>query len=232
MLYKEWLLARTKLKILGVIYFIGIFYVGTIGVITLAVFGSVPLGSNSDKFRGLFTYWGGVGALIAFISAILASADAFSEETEKNTLSFLMSRPISRVTIYSNKLLAGLAITLIPYLVCGLLASWFDLIFTTGPETYFENLSSMLLITSIVSLVVGMGTLISLFTRYTLLALILTMVIAVIIVIVSNGISSSFNNFKLFTEGMINRTIVTLGMGMISYLLYLLGKTIISHRQF
>ncbi|MEI6043681.1 MAG: ABC transporter permease subunit [Chloroflexota bacterium] len=117
MLYKEWLSMREKAYL-----WLGI-YAGLI-LLTLIVwspnerFGPFTLytvyGNLNDldfiSFTiPLFVEWLSFSASVTWIAALFGGADMISDELDKGTLSFLLTKPLSRARIYTTKMLLNVA---------------------------------------------------------------------------------------------------------------------------
>lgn len=139
MFYKEWLTVRFKLglwlTVYAVIAFLYVFFwsqyrPGNFWVDPAAFLGKHPdmlaaatpeghifysqLVSDTSFFQenapmALYYDWLLALLLITPFAAVLGGADVVSEEVDKGTLSFLLTRPVSRTRIYSSKILINCA---------------------------------------------------------------------------------------------------------------------------
>lgn len=94
MLYKEWTTVRLKFYLALLIY-------GVVALILSTVWLPLNWGYTGVK---LFELWLTIGLLVSFFTAILGGVDLVSDEVDKGTLSFLLTRPIARTRIYSTKI--------------------------------------------------------------------------------------------------------------------------------
>jgi hypothetical protein len=104
MLYKEWTTVRTKFLLWVLIY------AGALGLF----FEERRYSSYSEP---MFQVWLGISYLLMAVVAALGGVDIIAEEKASSTLSFIMTRPISRARIYASKIgvnVAALAAACIP----------------------------------------------------------------------------------------------------------------------
>lgn len=98
MLYKEWRSARQK-------YFLVLLGYVLVGLLVSTLLGpkmAFPSGS-------IFHNWVQWTLFVTIGAAILGGSDSIAEENGKNTLSFLLTRPVSRTTIFALKFLVSAA---------------------------------------------------------------------------------------------------------------------------
>ena len=108
MLYKEWKTVRIKFFLWVAVY------LGA-GIVFIIEKGGLNLGHNFSV--PLFEHWQGISALAMTLSAALGGIDLVADEKANGTLSFLLTKPISRTRIYLSKLgvnLAALAVAFLP----------------------------------------------------------------------------------------------------------------------
>ncbi len=102
MWYKEWLTVRFKLVLMIAVY---------------TLFGGalcLVYSSRGTSYMKLFDYWILIGGVITLMIGVLGGLDTFSDEVGKNTLSFLLTRPVSRRKIFLSKVgLYGLGMIII-----------------------------------------------------------------------------------------------------------------------
>lgn len=92
MFYKEWLMVRPKLLL-------------AIGVYGLLGFSLVWIwGNNYQTNTTMFLQWAQWSVVALVVLGILGGMDIVSDETDKNTLSFLLARPFSRDNIFFSKI--------------------------------------------------------------------------------------------------------------------------------
>lgn len=119
MFYKELLNMRLKLAIWALCY--GLIIWGFKNVMDF-----VRIGGYSESTSGSNPAFEGaqiICFLLTLILPILGGADLIAGETEKGTISFLLSRPISRTQIYTGKLLLNWAGWATIYLTISLILS-------------------------------------------------------------------------------------------------------------
>ncbi len=105
MVYKEWRRTRLKFAVVLIIYILA-------GVVISTLLNP----ANIFTRLSIFHQWVIAAIFITIGGAILAGSDSIAEETGKNTLSFLLTRPLSRANIYTIKFVVN-AITLSAVLV-------------------------------------------------------------------------------------------------------------------
>ncbi|NWJ95729.1 MAG: ABC transporter permease [Chloroflexi bacterium] len=115
----------------------------------------------------LFISWINFSGFITLIAALFGGVDLVSDEVDKNTLSFLLTKPISRTRIYLTKLLLNVVgLTLIFGLSSGVVL----FIDQLQPQrvNLLEALGDMLSVLTAAIIVIFLSGLISVFTRNTL----------------------------------------------------------------
>jgi hypothetical protein len=108
MLYKEWTSVRTKFLIWLVLY------AGVLGWYLVWRHQRLELELNTDP---IFLYWMQTSWSVTILVAALGGVDVVAGEKSSGTLSFIMTRPISRTRIYISKIglnVATLAAVFIP----------------------------------------------------------------------------------------------------------------------
>src|SRR3978361_152574 len=105
MVYKEWRHTRSKFVFVLIIYILAGMVVSTL---------LNP--ANIFTRLSIFHQWVIASVYITIGGAILAGADTIAEENGKSTLSFLLTRPLSRANIYTVKFLVN-SLTLLAVLV-------------------------------------------------------------------------------------------------------------------
>lgn len=131
MFFREWFGLRLKLATWAAIY-------GGWAVVFLFIHVwpnqmSVFIGhwGDLDVYDTLFNKWLASIALMTPVLAILGGVDLVSEERNKNTLSFLLTQPVSRTRIYVTKLLLNSGI----FMAIIALSSLFILVVDRLPRT-------------------------------------------------------------------------------------------------
>lgn len=126
MLYKEWKSVRVKFWLWLLIY-------GGAGVLQLLTWspGSARLDVMTDTYNNpLIQTWLTLGLIITMVVATLGGVDLVSEEVNQSTLSFLLTRPISRTRIYVSKVGLNVAALTIIYGLVSLGLVLFDQFFS------------------------------------------------------------------------------------------------------
>lgn len=93
MFYKEWLVARPKFVLILLAF-----------VLAAGFIASVSLLTDTSTQLSLFHIWLNFSMALAMGAGIMGSVDSVAAERNSNTLSFLMSRSVSRTKIYLSKL--------------------------------------------------------------------------------------------------------------------------------
>jgi ABC-type transport system involved in multi-copper enzyme maturation permease subunit len=127
MLYKEWLTVRTKFLLWLIVY---------AGAMALFLYGR----ANHSYTEPLFQSWLGIACLVMAVISALGGVDIIAEEKSSGTLSFVMTRPISRTRIYTSKIgvnVAALAAASIP---ANLIMLALDQFIPT-PVTWYETIN-------------------------------------------------------------------------------------------
>ncbi|MBN9391761.1 MAG: ABC transporter permease [Chloroflexi bacterium] len=100
MLYKEWLFARQKL-----LFVLGL-YAGA-AVLVVTVFSPNYLNQQVDP---VFHTWILITLFLTGAMGIFGGVDTVAEEADKGTISFLLTRPVSRNNIFLTKLALNAAV--------------------------------------------------------------------------------------------------------------------------
>lgn len=93
MFYKEWLVARPKFLLIMLAFILAAGFITFISFLT-----------GTSNQLSLFNMWLNFSMALAMGAGIMGSVDSVAAETNSNTLSFLMSRSVSRTKIYLSKL--------------------------------------------------------------------------------------------------------------------------------
>lgn len=96
MWYREWITIRYKFGLVQLLY--------TMLGFMLATFWNQSTTSDQARVAPLFENWIMYSPFLILGAAVLGGADLISNETDKSTLSFLLTRPLSRVRIYASKI--------------------------------------------------------------------------------------------------------------------------------
>lgn len=123
MLYKEWKTVRIKFFLWVAVY------LGA-GVIFIIEEGGYNLGHNFSV--PLFEQWQGISALTMTLGAALGGIDLVADEKANGTLSFLLTKPISRTQIYLSKLGVNIIALAVAFLPVNLLMLAIDRFNPTG----------------------------------------------------------------------------------------------------
>lgn len=117
MVYREWFSLRLKLLLWGVAYgggmLVFLFASAWPNPMTVTIYQQ----AGQDVYNTLFGGWLTIIIVLTPVLALLGSIDLISEENGKGTLSFLLTRPLTRTRIYTTKILLSTG-TLVA--VCGL----------------------------------------------------------------------------------------------------------------
>lgn len=97
MFYKEWIAVRFKFYLMLGLY-------GLASLLTLVLWLS---GRSFSGKASLFYSWLTLNLIITLAAGVLAGAGLISEETGNETISFLLTRPLSRFRIYAGKILVN-----------------------------------------------------------------------------------------------------------------------------
>jgi ABC-type transport system involved in multi-copper enzyme maturation permease subunit len=120
MLYREWLGARLKILVISAMF-----------AATLLIMLVVWLSLKSNSLRTPFyNTWSSISIFLTLTSAIFCSLDLISEEVNKGTISFLLSRPVSRTRLFLTKFGMGIFVLFITYSVFAFLAYGLDRLIT------------------------------------------------------------------------------------------------------
>lgn len=114
MLYKEWILVRQKFILLVVFY----------GLAALSIATIFAPNYNNQYPEAPFSTWLSVAQALTIGAAVLGGADTFANETDKGTMGFLLSHPISRTKVFLTKFALNFSI-LVVTLVAGSVAMFF-----------------------------------------------------------------------------------------------------------
>lgn len=112
MWYKEWLLARVKFLLMAIVM------IAIAGLFTSLSFSTLLTTSYQNRDSSLFNLWINLGIALIALGAIMGGVDTISNEVDNNTLSFLLSRPLTRSRVYLTKL--------------GINALWISVLFTVS----------------------------------------------------------------------------------------------------
>lgn len=177
MLYKEWVSARPRMLTWLMVY----------GMLALALVISrqtlietgVPGREYTYNINPIYRTWLTISLLLTLVAALFGGAENISDEVDRGTLSFLLTRPVSRKQIYTTKILmniAGLVATFIP---CSLIVFVVDR-FQPFPIPLWEGLGFTLLWLASGITLICLGGLVSIFTHNALQTVAFTIAIPVI----------------------------------------------------
>jgi ABC-type transport system involved in multi-copper enzyme maturation permease subunit len=176
MWYKEWTTTRFKFYLwLGILALLGLMQLTVWSPFNFYYAEFSRTGQYPDLFwyTPLFKNWLGVSATATFFCALLGGADLVSEEVDKGTLSFLLTRPISRKQIYTIKILTNLAAFAVAFSVVTLPILLYDQ-FQPRPTDLWEGLGYAGLILLGGAGIICLSGLVSVFTRNVLQTLAIT----------------------------------------------------------
>jgi ABC-type transport system involved in multi-copper enzyme maturation permease subunit len=214
MLYKEWTTVRTKFLIWLVIY-VG----GAATFLVLRSKGAIPASND------IFQIWASTSLAITLVVAALGGIDVVAEEKASGTLSFLLTRPISRTRIYATKVslnLATLAMSFVPVSLIMLLIDqlypariqqvwsevqpcgedqWCTIVhfeegYTLHSTAIAGGLTTVVLLLLIAAVVVCLSSLVSIFASNTLQAIFVSIpVLALFLVLTSADMYRSYEYY-------------------------------------
>ena len=214
MFYKEWLNIRPKLVIWALAY----------GLVVWS-FKSLPLASYmADVASGEFMYTGAqtISFYLTLILPILGGADLIAGESERGTLGFLLSRPISRRNIYLGKLA-------INWLGWASIYTVSSLIIALMLGTSFVSLLSIPAIVLVGTAIMCLSAPVSIFTTSTIHAIMLTtgVMIATAFILIS-----SFSIFYIEMSDIELLLASVVGTGTVSVGLLTVGQMIFARKEF
>src|SRR5690349_7139796 len=141
MLYKEWITVRFKFWLWLALY-------GLLGLLSVTLLSPTRyyVAASSDYIPSpLFSIWISVSTLVTIFAAILGGVDILAEELERGTLSFLLTRHITRIRIYTSKILLNVTGLAGSYILVSLIILLIDR-FQPNPINLGEALGSLALI--------------------------------------------------------------------------------------
>ncbi len=186
MFYKEWKTVQVKFWVWLAIYAIFAFLLtfvwshyaflnGWRNPLELARY-AILMGSKSTPvFTPTFYEWLQMSAIITVVAAVVGGIDLVAEEKDKGTLSFVLTRPVSRFHIYNSKILLNISALLIAYTIVTIPVFLVD---CTSPHPIdLEFLLFTLLIMLVGMAVVCLSGLISIFANNVIQSITLSSVI-------------------------------------------------------
>jgi ABC-type transport system involved in multi-copper enzyme maturation permease subunit len=186
MWYKEWTTVRSKFYLWLLLYFIAAFSytmffspyrLGSIyhdQQIYLEALRSDPTLTLQGFYpHPMFEDWGFISLAMTILCAILGGADIVAEEADKNTISFLLTRSVTRQQIYTSKLLVNIAALATASSVVNFGMLVLDQTNLRSLE-FWVGLVAMLVILLAGTVVICVSGLVSVFTRTTVESLLAT----------------------------------------------------------
>ncbi len=182
MLYKEWTSVRFKFYLWAAIY-------GAL-VLSLLTFWSPwsRFGNSWYKLgyplfiQPVYLDWLNFSSVVIILTALLGGVDMISDELDKGTLSFLLTRPITRRRIYTTKILINLLGLGAIYGLSSAVMLTFDQL-QPKSVNLLEGLGLTLVVYAIGAILICLAGLISVFTRNALQTISLTIAIPFSLVI-------------------------------------------------
>lgn len=117
MVYREWFSLRLKLAAWLAIYGGWTVVFLSVNVLRNPMYVNSYEWGGFEMYTSLFNKWLENIAVITPVLALLGGVDLISEEKNKGTLSFILTRPLSRTRIYTSKLLlnAGALVSVVGF---------------------------------------------------------------------------------------------------------------------
>jgi len=179
MLYKEWLSVRLKFG-LWLLLYLGL------AILAISVWSpfsgwenvkNTPAADDYLAFQPkMYLNWEAISMTVTFFAAMLGGVDLVADEVDKGTLSFLLTKPITRARIYTTKIFSNLAALTVAYSLGCLVVLIADR-FQPKTTPLLEGLGYTLLILIGGMLIVFLSGLISVFARTVMQTLAFTLII-------------------------------------------------------
>ncbi len=218
--YKEWKAVRFKLMILSVVY----------GFVSLLLLQN----TNSTYYSmGLSNTWLGYGLVITIIGGVLGGVDLIAEEKATGTLSFLLTKPVSRPQIYAAKIGVMLVALFAPFVGVGFLWLSFDMLHGNRPQLD-EVLIGFAGVMAIGTFMTCMSCLISIFAATTVRAMLFGLGAMSGLVMTFLGAMAIANGLRWYMGASIKpltlaAVLIVLGLALG---LYRVGRNIFSTKEF
>ena len=232
MLYKEWVSVRYRMLLWLLVY----------AVLALALFMTWQpliqtrvLGREySYNINPLYGNWLNISLFLTLIAALFGGVENISDEMERGTLSFLLTKPVSRQRIYTTKILMNITALVTTFIPCSLVMFLIDRIQPFSIRLS-EGLGLTVLWLTIGITLICLAGLVSVFTHNALQTIAFT--IAIPTVIVAVVVFSVFYLAKVVTIGIQLDTQTTMlfwisCFAMLSVGLFWAGLRAFSRKQF
>ncbi|HEX2911407.1 MAG TPA: ABC transporter permease subunit [Chloroflexia bacterium] len=229
MLYKEWIIVRTK-------FWVSLFIYGVVGLLFSVL--AYPF-RDSINPHSLFYDWLWTCCGITVLTGILAGVDLVSEEIDKNTLSFLLTRPISREHIYRTKLGINAAAIAATFILSSLFVLWVDQL-GSHPINLTTGLIGVIAVVLEALTMTCLSGLISIFARNTVSSMVIALATVTagffLLIVATNFLqvvaTDLLQIYPLRLEGPGGYGLVIIIMALVGAVLYLAGLTAFRRREF
>jgi len=226
MYYKEWRVVRIKVGILMILYGVFAFYVISVLVLIRNVF------SASGSRGYILEAWVGASFLITVLGGLLGGGDSISGELRENTLSFLLTRPLSRKQIYSTKILANIAGLGIAYGSCTVIVLIVDIVVNAGQLPPISNFTALLTQFTLGMLITCVSSLVSVFSSNPIITLLLSIVANLLLFPLYYLVGFLINLVEPESLKILGKAISPLLLVGFSYLFYRLGLFFFQRKEF
>jgi len=187
MLYKEWKTVRLKFWLWFSTYLI-------IGILLVVIWSA-----TRNQWGAMYYTWLNIGVFLTLVGGIFGGIDLVSEETDKGTLSFLLTRPLSRAYIYLSKLLVNIVALSIACFSVSLVVLVIDQhTYSQKSLTLSDAVALTLLMWLVGVLAIGVSGLISIFTRNSIQTLFCSVVAILPLALVLNLLGNVLHS-KVFS---------------------------------
>lgn len=224
MLYKELRAVGFKMMTLVAVY----------GCVCLTlILSRLPFQMGSSGNGSVLDIWFGVIAGLITFSGILGGNDLIAEEKGTGTLSFLLTKPISRSRIYANKIGVNLAVITVPFILATLPVLATDVL-TLHPIDWPQTLTSMIVLLTIGAVTTCLSGFISILARNTPQAMLITLLTVTLVF----GAGWLLNQSLLHIEALVSRSLILTGLGLAGLLaliaggLFIVGAWIFNTKEF
>lgn len=250
MLYKEWRQTRLKFGLMLALYALA-------GLLVNTVF--APKSSDLAG-HSVFQFWVVAAIFVTIFAGVLGGVDAVAEENDKGTIGFLLAHPVSRRKVYTIKILLNSGVLAVSLAVSSLVLFFTQLI----PRFYTANIwddarqagvptpvgdpvvppleavSDVVAILGLGIMLVCLSSLVSVFARSTVQAILLTFIVVLagctvifnafyIVVGTSNFYTDENRLFSQFYEASFLAFLILVGL---AAAIYLLGLLTFKRREF
>jgi ABC-2 type transport system permease protein len=175
MLYKEWITVRQKFAM-----WLGLY--GLMAFLEVAVFSRPSPGTiyvNSANFVPMYNTWLMLSTLLTVFTSMIGGLDVLAEEVDRGTISFLLTRPVSRTRIYTSKILMNIG-ALGVALGLSSTAMWIIDRLSLNPIKFWEAAGGSLLVFLMGAGIICLSGLVAIFARNVLQTLAFTLAVVVL----------------------------------------------------